>query len=574
MNPEPLNAGSLAVVAPTGAARQLIEARDWTATPVGPQAQWPDALRMALNLILNSPESMFLAWGPELTFFFNDAYTPILGPRLSGAMGAPMAQLWSDVWEDVGPTVEKALAGEATRFDDLLLTMARRGKDEQTWWTFSYSPLYDSHNKVRGMFCVTNETTERVLATAELRELNASLETRVQERSDQLVKAEEQLRQSQKLEAVGQLTGGVAHDFNNLLTVIRGSVDILRRDGLTEEKRARYINAIGETADRAAKLTGQLLAFARRQSLKPELFDAGNSLREVADMIRTLVGSRMTLEVEVPAEPCFILADRAQFDTAIVNLGINARDAMQGEGRLRIATGPVSGIPAIRSHPPVPGDFIAVTITDTGGGIKPDNLDRIFEPFFTTKAVGKGTGLGLSQVIGFAKQSDGDVRVQSIEGEGTTVTLYLPRTYRDEAAEQAADDDDASIDGDGVCVLLVEDNEQVGAFAAQALKELGYDSVLAVDAERALRELAKDCSRFHIVFSDVVMPGMSGLELGQEIRRIYPDVPVILTSGYSHVLAQNGKHGFELLHKPYSVEQLSRALRKAVRWQAARWAKG
>jgi signal transduction histidine kinase/CheY-like chemotaxis protein len=569
MNPEQLG-NTLIVAAPPGTARQLIAERNRTTTPVGAQQEWPDALRMALNLILNSPEKMFLAWGPGLTCFFNDGYATILGNKLPRAMGAPMRDLWADVWADIEPIVDKALAGEATQFADFPLTMNRNGEPEQTWWSFSYSPLYDARNIIRGMFCVTTETTERVISTATLRELNVNLETRVEERSTALLKAQEQLRQSQKLEAIGQLTGGVAHDFNNLLTVIRGSVDILRRDGLTEEKRNRYIAAIGDTADRAAALTGQLLAFARRQALKPELFDAGQSLRETAEMIRTVAGSRMELEIQMPAEPCFIMADRSQFDTALINLGINARDAMNGSGRLTMATGPVSGIPEIRSHPPVAGDFIAVTITDNGGGIKEADLDRIYEPFFTTKEIGKGTGLGLSQVIGFAKQSGGDIRVDSVEGKGTTFTLYLPRAYPDDEAKQADTDSDIPIDGDGLCVLLVEDNEQVGEFATQALQELGFDSVHAVNAERALEELGNDCGRFHVVFSDVVMPGMSGLELGAEIRRLYPDVPVVLTSGYSHVLAQNGKHGFELLHKPYSVEQLSRVLHKAITWAKGR----
>ncbi|WP_242187888.1 PAS domain-containing sensor histidine kinase [Sphingomonas sp. CARO-RG-8B-R24-01] len=566
MNPKKTGSVELVLAAPAGTARELIEARDWGTTQVGPQRDWPDALRMALNLILNSPEKMFLAWGPELTFFFNDGYATILGNKLSRAMGAPMREIWSNVWDDIEPIVDKALAGEATRYEDFPLSMTRHGKPEETWWSFSYSPLYDAQNIVQGMFCVTSETTERVVSTADLHDLNATLETRIHERSSSLLKAEEQLRQSQKLEAIGQLTGGVAHDFNNLLTVIRGSVDILRRDGLTEEKRNRYIAAIGDTADRAAALTGQLLAFARRQALKPELFDAGDSLREVADMIRTLAGSRIALDIEMPEESCFIMADRSQFDTTLINLGINARDAMNGEGKLTMATGPVSGIPEIRSHAPVAGDFIAVTITDSGSGISEEVLGRIFEPFFTTKEIGKGTGLGLSQVIGFAKQSGGDIRVDTTSGEGTTFTLYLPRAYPENDSEQAQDDDDGPVDGEGMCVLLVEDNEQVGEFATQALKELGYDSIHAVNADRALEELAKDYSRFHVVFSDVVMPGMSGLELGQEIRRRYPDVPVVLTSGYSHVLAQNGKHGFELLHKPYSVEQLSRVLRKAIGW--------
>ena len=399
--------------------------------------------------------------------------------------------------------------------------------------------------------------------------------TAEKEAAERLAAAEEQLRQAQKMEAVGQLTGGVAHDFNNLLTVICGSVDLLRRDDLSPERRARYIDAIGTTADRAARLTGQLLSFARRQALRPELFDAGESLREVAGMLGTLTGSRIALDVQVPAERCFILADRSQFDTAIVNMGINARDAMDGAGALTIATGPVAGIPALRGHAAVAGDFIAVTVQDVGTGIAPGDLDLIFEPFFTTKPVGEGTGLGLSQVIGFAKQSGGDIRVDSVVGAGTTFTLYLPRSYPDGDVPVPVEEH-VRTDGEGVCVLVVEDNEQVGAFADHALQELGYATVFAADARAALAALAEDHTRFRIVFSDVVMPGMSGIELAAEVRRRYPGLAVVLTSGYSHVLAQSGAQtgaqsgagtatdGFTLLHKPYSVDQLARVLRQAL----------
>ena len=389
--------------------------------------------------------------------------------------------------------------------------------------------------------------------------------------TDKLALAEDTLRQAQKMEAIGQLTGGVAHDFNNLLTVIRGSVDLLRRPELSSDRRARYIDAIGDTADRAAKLTGQLLAFARRQSLTPETFDCGRSIADVVSMVRTLTGTRIGIETIVPDDPCFVLADKGQFDTAIVNMSINARDAMDGEGELTIVVGPVSGIPEIRLHPPVAGDFVAVTISDTGSGISPENVVRIFEPFFTTKGLGHGTGLGLSQVIGFAKQSDGDIRVERREEGGTTFTLYLPRVAMDGSHAEVEETHPLTITGDGVCVLVVEDNSSVGEFAVQALRELGYDTILALNADEALAELDKDCDRFHIVFSDVVMPGMSGLDLAQEVWRRHPRLPVILTSGYSHVLAQNGRHGFELLHKPYSIEQLSRVFRKSITWQARRW---
>lgn len=383
-----------------------------------------------------------------------------------------------------------------------------------------------------------------------------------------LAEAEEAMRQAQKMEAIGHFTGGVAHDFNNLLTVITGSVELLRRPNLSDDRRAKYVNAIGDTAERATKLTGQLLAFARRQTLKPELFDVGKSVAEVADVVRTLTGSRIRLELKLPSKLLFTLADRSQFDTAVINLAINARDAMNGEGRLTIATEAVSGIPENPLHKAIAGDFVAVTVTDTGSGIGEGDIAKIFEPFFTTKEVGLGTGLGLSQVIGFAKQSGGDVHVRSELDLGSTFTLYLPRA----SSKGAFESDKLSVavaDGIGVCVLVVEDNASIGEFAASALLELGYDSVLVDSPHRALAELSKNNDRFHVVFTDVVMPGMSGIELGEEVRRLYPDLPVVLTSGYSHVLAQNGSRGLELLHKPYSMEQLSRVLRKAAAWKTA-----
>ena len=418
---------------------------------------------------------------------------------------------------------------------------------------------------VKDMAERTRVAIARLTAEEELQALASSLEQQVEARTASQLAVEDQLRQSQKMEAIGQLTGGVAHDFNNLLTVIRGSVDMLRRPELSEEKRVRYVDAIGETSDRAARLTGQLLAFARRQALTPERFDVGASLREVLGMVTTLTGSRIVVDVDLPDEPCFIVADRSQFDTSIVNMAVNARDAMGGEGSIRMKVCPSTGIPAIRNHVSVAGDFIAVSLSDTGEGIPAATIERIFEPFFTTKPVGTGTGLGLSQVIGFAKQSGGDVHVESRAEEGTTFTLYLPRA----GAPRQSNDVDVALDqegsGDGLCVLIVEDNADVGEFAREALREMGYGTILATNGDEALERLAEGSGRFSIVFSDVVMPGMSGLELGETVRQLYPDLPIVLASGYSHVLAQNGDHGFELLHKPYSIDQLSRVIRKTAR---------
>ena len=406
----------------------------------------------------------------------------------------------------------------------------------------------------------TRAATERRRVERELADLAASLEQQVADRTSELMTAEEALRQSQKMEAVGQLTGGLAHDFNNLLTVIRGSVDLLRRPDVSEERRGRYIDAIADTADRAAKLTAQLLAFARRQALNPEPFDAGDSVHAVQPMIRTLVGSRIAVNVEVPEQPCIVNADRSQFDTALVNMAVNARDAMSGEGELVMTVATAHGMPAVRSHPAVDGEFVTISVRDTGTGIAADKIEKIFEPFFTTKGVGEGTGLGLSQVFGFTKQSGGEVLVESVEGQGATFVMYLP------AASIALDDIAAAADqtpalAKGSCILVVEDNPEVGRFATEALTEMGYNTVLASDGNTALQKLQADGAAFDVVFSDVVMPGMSGVELGQEIRRRHPDMPVILTSGYSSVLAEGGTYGFELLHKPYSVDELARILR-------------
>jgi PAS domain S-box-containing protein len=238
--------------------------------------------------------------------------------------------------------------------------------------------------------------------------------------------SEEALRQSQKLDAIGQLTGGVAHDFNNLLTVIRSCSDLLRPAGLSEERRIKYVDAISSTVDRAARLTGQLLAFARRQALQPEVFDVGRSVQHIGEMMDTLTGSSIQVRIEVPDEPCFIFADGSQFDTALVNMVVNARDAMSGTGHLCIRVRPSDGALTDACAALAAGSYVTISLTDTGTGIAPDKLGAIFEPFYTTKGVGEGTGLGLSQVFGFAKQSGGEIMVTSEPGRGSCFTLYLP----------------------------------------------------------------------------------------------------------------------------------------------------
>jgi PAS domain S-box-containing protein len=383
-------------------------------------------------------------------------------------------------------------------------------------------------------------------------------------RAAELEQAQESLRQSQKLEALGQLTGGVAHDFNNLLTIIRSASDFLRRPNLAEERRVRYVEAISVTVDRAAALIHQLLAFARRQPLKPQLFDVCDRVQDIMRLIQPLVGSR--IDIVVDAEPGLIAsADVGQFETAIVNLAVNARDAMSGEGKLTIGVSAANKVPAIRSHPAQIGRFVAISVSDTGSGIAAEKLDQIFEPFFTTKAVGAGTGLGLSQAFGFAKQSGGEITVTSQPGAGAIFTIYLPLI--DAPADDDASDAAAKLPafvGKGRFVLVVEDNAAVGEFTTELLHDLGYSTHWVIGAAEALAVLKEDPARFNLVFSDVVMAGMNGLELATRIRAKYPNLPVVLTSGYSEVLAQEGHRGFELIQKPYSVEALSRVLHHAI----------
>ena len=374
--------------------------------------------------------------------------------------------------------------------------------------------------------------------------------------------AEEGRRHSQKMEAIGQLTGGVAHDFNNLLTVIRASADLLRRGHLDAERQARYIDAIADTADRAARLTGQLLAFARKQNLEPEVFSLSRSLEGLAQIVRTLAGPRIEVVVHLEGEECFIEADAGQFETAIINLAVNARDAMDGHGRLEIRVRAVDCLPPLRGHPAAEGSCVGVSISDTGSGIAAANIDSIFEPFFTTKEVGKGTGLGLSQVYGFAKQSGGDVGVDSEQGVGTSITLYFPSRDGPGAPVAVASSPRPRMRS-GKRILVVEDNRDVGAFSTQLLAELGYATVWVANGPAALDRIAADAN-FDLVLTDVVMPGMSGVELAQHLRASRPDLPVILTSGYSHVIAAEGTHGFALLRKPYSLDALSAVLEDAI----------
>jgi signal transduction histidine kinase/CheY-like chemotaxis protein len=374
----------------------------------------------------------------------------------------------------------------------------------------------------------------------------AELQVQVEERAF----AEEQLRQAQKMQALGQLTGGIAHDFNNLLTVIQGSADILRRPGIAEAKRIRFADAIVQTAARAAALTGQLLAFARRQPLQPEVIDLNAKIQGMTDLLDRSLGERIEIRTELASGLCVIEADPAQLESAILNIAVNARDAMPEGGALTLHTGEAPPLADGRRA-------VFVAVSDNGTGIDDEVLGRVFEPFFTTKSVGKGTGLGLSQVYGFAAQTGGDVQVESVVGEGTTVTLILPCSERGEVTAARPEPEAGRKHRTGR-ILLVDDNEEVGAFAETLLAELGHKVTRARTGLEAL-EIAR-AGGFDAVFTDVVMPGMSGIELADALGPVLPGVPVVLTTGYSDEISRAGGVGRPVVFKPYRLETLSGVL--------------
>lgn len=385
--------------------------------------------------------------------------------------------------------------------------------------------------------------------------------TAERQRQAELETAKEQFRQAQKMEAIGQLTGGIAHDFNNLLTIISTSLQLLQKPGLADDRRQRFLGSISSAVVRASKLTGQLLAFARRQSLQPVVFDATGNVLAIQEMLQTLAGSRIEIVLEHDAEACVVDVDPAQFDATIVNLVANARDAMDGIGTIRISTDRVFDIPAHRAHSSVTGEFVAISVSDVGVGIAPELLDRVFEPFYTTKPVGQGTGLGLSQVFGFAKQSRGDVRVDSALGRGTTVTVYLPVSGRPLKPQDLPVPESAIATSAFGRLLYVEDNADVAAATMAILEDVGYVVVGVDNGNAALEHLANDKAGFAAVMSDVMMAPMDGVTLARRIKADHPTLPILLCSGYSSFLASTQEHGFKVLPKPFTVEQLSVALR-------------
>jgi PAS domain S-box-containing protein len=451
------------------------------------------------------------------------------GERIKGysadeIVGQHFSRFYTAVDQAAGkPARALKIAEETGRYEE---DGWRVRKDGSFFWaSVVIDPIRDDAGRLIGFAKITRDISER------------------KEAQEKLFAMQRQLAESQKFDALGQLTGGVAHDFNNLLMVISGSVHAIRKE-VTGEKALRALQSIDGASQRAASLTRQLLTFARRQSVQPQCIKLSERLEVLRDVLNAGLGSTLSLTIDVPDDVWNIVVDPNEFETALVNLVVNARDAM-----------PEGGSVIISGKNILDKDQVAISVEDTGVGIPDDIAAKVFDPFFTTKAVGKGTGLGLSQVHGFAHQAGGTVGLKSVLGRGTTITMCLPKATTQPATER----DHVPLKGSGT-VLLVEDNPEVATVSTRLLEQLGYNVRWATDASTALAELEKD--GIDIVFSDVVMPGkMDGIGLAKTIRKTNPQIPILLVTGYSSSTNEIGSQ-FPILRKPYQLHELSRELQK------------
>ncbi|ARO33303.1 sensor histidine kinase/response regulator hybrid protein (plasmid) [Rhizobium sp. NXC14] len=743
---------------------ELLRHPAFDAVGLGPAESWPASLKHIAEMVLNSRQPKFVAWGPDLAFLYNDAYVPVFPDRHPGALGRPFREVWADIWEQFSPIVASTLEGRPQLFKELLIPMRRDGRTEDTWFTFSYTPLRDDDGAIAGILCATLDVTDQVAAKRgeklaleelraksealavvnqagaaitvepdverltqivvdagvtltgaefgaffynvddgeggsymlyalsgverknfekfpmprntkvfeptfsgegivrsddilldprygqnpphagmpkghlpvrsylavpvksrdgsvigglffghgepgrfsqaaeaslvslagqsavaidnirlfraakieidqrrhmedQLRKLNDMLEVRVAAEIADRQQAEAALRQSQKMESIGKLTGGVAHDFNNLLQVISGNLQLLGKD-VAENGRARerISNALA-AVERGSRLASQLLAFGRRQALEPKVVNIGRLVTGMDDMLRRALGEEIEVETIVSGGLWNTFADPAQIENALLNLAINSRDAMGGVGKLTIEVGNAFLDDSYsRTHPEVKaGQYVVLAVTDTGSGMTQEVMEQAFEPFFSTKPEGKGTGLGLSMVYGFVKQSGGHVKIYSEIGEGTTVKLYLARSLRSEDRAAAADNLPAT--GGTETILVAEDDEGVRATVVEMLSDLGYYVLKAKDAQSALTVIESG-AHIDLLFTDVVMPGpLRSPELARMARQRLPDIAVLYTSGYTENSIVHGGRldpGLELLSKPYTREELARKIRQVL----------
>jgi signal transduction histidine kinase/ActR/RegA family two-component response regulator len=489
-----------------------------------------------------------------------DELSSTIQQRQAGRMGAVM----SLVENDLGRNLMRRVRELSAEFDRTELDMLREHRAVARMHREVFATAAVLVTLLTGLLGLIIVLKARRYAL-DMRDKNEVLRQEISQREA----AEQQLRQAQKMEALGQLTGGVAHDFNNMLAIIVGNLEMLARRLPESEARCRTLanNAL-TGAQRAAELTKRLLAFSRQQPLQPKPVDINQCVHDVSAMLRRSLGENIQIETVQGGALWRAYVDRPQLESALLNLAVNARDAMKGVGKLTIETANVFlDRTYADAHTDVtPGQYVMVAVTDTGSGMPPEVLNRAFDPFFTTKDVGHGTGLGLSQVHGFAKQSHGHVKIYSEPGAGTTVKLYLPRdvSSSEEPLPVPSVIDELPVPQGKV--LVVEDDPDVREFVVSVLQDLGYQAVAADNAESARMLLTKD-AQIDIMLTDVVMPGANGKQLVDDVRGMRPDVTVLFMTGYSrNVIMHNGAldPGVRLISKPFTVDELSRELRAAI----------
>ncbi len=628
--------------------------------------------------MINSGHAMFCAWGKDLGFLYNDAYARLLHGKHPSALGQPFHDVWPEIWTDISPLIDAALAGTPTYLEDFPLLTNRKGVDERAWFTFSYSPVRDESGAVAGMFCAVSETTSKVIAEGGLREsevrfrnladqspmmvwvtdpegictflsrswydftgqsqadalgfgwldavhpddremssktfvesnaaqtnfrieyrlrgadgeyrwaidaatplfgsdggylgyvgsvvdideqkkLEQSLAERVAEEVERRSQAEQALIQSQKIETLGQLTGGVAHDFNNLLTPIVGALDVAQRSLADQPRAHRLVSGAIQAADRARILVQRLLAFSRRQHLQPKAVDIAALVNGVSDLIHRSIGPRIRLTVDIDPDLPPAMVDPNQLELALINLAVNARDAMPDGGTLVITARAES----LADHARLgDGLFICIAVADNGTGMTQTVIDRAIEPFFTTKGIGEGTGLGLSSVQGLALQSGGELHLRSAVGEGTTATLWLPVSNDLPVDTGSLSALATAIRPNNLTALLVDDEPLVRAGIAAMLDDLGYGVIEASSAAEA-SVLADSGISFDLMITDHAMPGRSGSELALDMKVRRPGLPVLLVTGYAKV-AEDGSSGLDRLPKPFRQEELAERLERLL----------
>ncbi len=515
----------------------MIAGFDWAATPLGPIDTWSAIRRRTVQLICRSDIAIATMWGPEGILIYNDACAALLGRHHPGSLGQPAAQANPRMKRFIRDILARVHAGETVVLHDYSLVSDRGDSPEQIWLSLSYTPILDADGRIDGVHAALTETTNQVREREEV---------------------ETALRQSMKMEAIGQLTGGISHDFNNLLTGILGNLDMLgtRIEQGDHASAMSYLDGARSAASRAAGLTQRLLTFARRQALAPAAISVATLLDDLHELIDRTVGPAIEVQTLYPPDLRAGFCDRNQLENALLNLAINARDAMPEGGRLTIEASNATLVAPARGQTHTEGDYVRLTITDTGCGMSDAVKDRVFEPFFTTKPAGQGTGLGLSMVYGFIKQSGGHIELASEAGRGTKISLFIPCNQLSGATETSdAPAPDMRWDETSGLILVVDDEPGLRTLLADMLREQGFSVRMAADAEAALAILRAEPD-IDLLIADIGLPGaMNGRQLALAARGDRPELPLLFVTGLDETTSSGPPFDSAptaMLRKPFS----------------------